>query len=81
ICRQHIDAGGEKPHPEFHWIIARCHLADGASDEAVKALGLAVESGWDSVDELLADFSPLAEHPSWRRLLEQTQKNAEAQPG
>lgn len=63
-------------HPEAHYIVARCHLASGNHDRAVESLVLAVESGWDSVDEMQADFVTLTNHPSWQMLLGQAQRNA-----
>lgn len=76
LCQEQIAAARPAPHPEYPYILARCHLADGQRDQAAQALTLAVQSGWDSLDEMQADFSVLVADVSWSALLEQVQKNA-----
>lgn len=75
ICQQGIRSEDEPVHPECHYIMGRCWLAMGKPDEAVQALLLAAQAGWDSLDEMQADFSALASHPLWPTLVEQVQKN------
>ncbi len=75
ICQQGDNSGKNPVHPENHYIVARCHLATGKPDEAVQALTLAAQAGWDSIDEMQVDFLSLADHPSWQALADQVQKN------
>ena len=76
ICQQGNSSENESVHPERHYIVGRCHLADGKPDEAVQALVLAAQSGWASLDEMQADFSALASHPQWQTLVEKVKENA-----
>ena len=76
ICQQGNSANNEPVHPERYYIMGRCHLATGKTDEAVEALALAAQAGWDSPDEMAEDFSALANHPLWQTLVEQVHKNA-----
>ncbi len=76
VCQQHLNTENESVHPENHYIVARCYLASGIHDQAIQALSLAVESGWDAVDELQADFAAFTGHPSWQMILGQAQRNA-----
>ena len=80
ICQQHIDAGQEPVHPHLYYVLARCHAHAAAYDAAMQTLTLAAKAGWDSVDEVEADFPALAVRPEWPGLLEQIQQNAEANP-
>lgn len=76
ICQQSNSSGNAPVHPENHYIVARCQLAMGKSDEAALSLEVAAQSGWDSLDEMLADFLALTSHPSWQEIVGQVQKNA-----
>lgn len=76
ICQQSSGRADAPVHPENHYIVARCHLASGEAGEALQSLRLAAQSGWDSADEMRADFSALAGHPSWQELLELVNGNA-----
>lgn len=73
VCQQQPSA-----HPHFYYVLARSYLETNKPDESVQNLRLAVQSGWDSLDEMQADFPSLTNHALWPELVEQVQKNAQA---
>lgn len=75
ICQQHIDAGDKSVHPHFYYVLARCYYVTNRPDEAIETIELAAKSGWDSVDELKADFPALANHSFWDDILCQIEQN------
>ncbi len=78
ICQQHISAENAAAHVHFYYVLARCYAKSSKPDEAIKTLELAAKFGWDSVDEVKADFPDMANHQSWSSILEQIEKNAQA---
>ncbi len=74
VCQQNIDAGNKPVHAHFYYILARCHMEAARPAEAIRNLELSVQAGWNSSEEMQADFSALAHHPSWLALVEQVHK-------
>lgn len=78
VCKEHVDAGHESAHPHFYYVLARCCAESGRPDEAMQNLELAAKFGWDSADEMKADFQAMANYKTWDSILEQVQSNAQA---
>jgi RimJ/RimL family protein N-acetyltransferase len=76
VCQGQIKAGSAPAHPHFYYVLARCYNETGKPDEVIHTLELAAQAGWDSVDEMQADFPALANHPAWPGLVGQIHKNA-----
>ncbi|MBK8022441.1 MAG: GNAT family N-acetyltransferase [Chloroflexi bacterium] len=81
ICRQAIEAAGDSAHVHFYYVLARCLMASGRPDEALKNLEVAARLGWDSAEEAETDFTTLAGDPSWAGILDQMRVNAGAGAG
>lgn len=76
VCQVNIAKAEALAHSHFYYLTARSYAETARPAEALAALGLAADAGWDSVEEAVADLGALAAQPGWEAVLERVKRNA-----